>query len=205
MHACTLLLVTRAHLPPTAPPVYPPPTTAASALSAAAACGLPPTDATPPTAPAESRPVGSHLEGHPSRHDAPVAGGASQLQLQPADAQHGAELTERWSAVPPAAVGTSEAVRLLRACEPAPTRSDLAEPMRATAAESTAECIVHDPTAEMRAAAAEEDARVERALDRVTLLLDRRYAVPPSPEAPPEGKTHVSRAPVLSTPVHVPA
>jgi hypothetical protein len=77
--------------------------------------------------------------------------------------------------------------------------------MRATAAESTAECIVHDPTAEMRAAAAEEDARVERALDRVTLLLDRRYAVPPSPEAPPEGKTHVSRAPVLSTPVHVPA
>ena len=67
--------------------------------------------------------------------------------------------------------------------------ADSLEPMRATAAESTAECIVHDPTAEMRAAAAEEDARVERALDRVTLLLDRRYAVPPSPEAPPEGKT----------------
>jgi hypothetical protein len=76
--------------------------------------------------------------------------------------------------------------------------------MHATAAESTAQCIVHDPTAEMRAAAAEEaeeDARVERALDRVMLLLDRRYAVPPSPEAPPEGKTLAPRAPALRTPV----
>jgi hypothetical protein len=91
-------------------------------------------------------------------------------------------------------------VRLLSACEPAPTRSDVAEPMHATAAESTAQCIVHDPTAEMRAAAAEEaeeDARVERALDRVMLLLDRRYAVPPSPEAPPEGTTLAPRAPAL--------
>jgi hypothetical protein len=187
------------------PSVRPPSTAAASALSAAAACGLPATEATPkPTAPAEgaAKPslVGSHLEGYPSRHGVPVTRGASQLQLRPADAQHGAELTGRWSAVPPAAVGTSEAVRLLSACEPAPTRSDVAEPMHATAAESTAECIVHDPTAEMRAAAAEEaeeDARVERALDRVMLLLDRRYAVPPSPEAPPEGTPHAPRAPAL--------